>query len=113
MSGVAASFDATWLVLDPSLYAMGFARGPLPFIACGVLLAGTLYFLRVVRRDAYSAIEVGVGLAMLWFAGSDYSPTKQPLALLSLIGAVYVLIRGATNIYETTVQRRAARQIKA
>lgn len=90
----------TWFTFHPAIRAMKFIGSPWMFAAIGSLAAIILFAVRRSRKDLYGLIEVGVALATLVILGREYDASGQLTVLIAFIGAIYVMVRGFTNIGE-------------
>lgn len=88
----------TWITFHPAIRAMKFVGSSWMFAVIGSLVAIILFALRRSRRDLYGLIEVGVALATLVFLGLEYDASGQLTVVIAFIGAIYVMVRGFTNI---------------
>jgi hypothetical protein len=67
---------------------------------------GAAFFLLKLRHTRfYGSVELGISCALLWSAAVSPGSSSTDFAL-KVMGAVYVFVRGATNIYELEKKRR-------
>jgi hypothetical protein len=88
-----------------------FVSGPILSCFNGLVIAGTLLWIRETHRKIYGLSEVAVGLFVLYetfpkgrggfISGfSDGFQTFQGrVVLISMVGAVYIMVRGLENIF--------------
>jgi len=88
----------TWITFHPAIRAMEFIDSPWLFAVIGSLAAIILFALRRTRKDLYGLIEVAVALATLIFLGREYDASGELTVVIAFIGAIYVMVRGFTNI---------------
>ncbi|MFC5390666.1 hypothetical protein U0030_01100 [Brevundimonas bullata] len=89
-----------WFTFHPAIRAMKFVGSPWMFVVIGSLSAIILFALRRSRKDFYGLIEVSVALATPIFLGREYDASGQLTVVIAFIGAIYVMVRGFTNIGE-------------
>jgi hypothetical protein len=71
--------------------------------------SAAMYFLRQTQRGAYGMIECGFALNVTWYVFSQ--PVTSPSATAAtLLGAVYVLVRGMDNVREGLKAAKAERE---
>lgn len=79
-------------------------RRPPPFVVIGSLLAALLFVQRTLRKDVYGTVEVA-SHGHLGVCRRRLFATNLGSDAIGFVGAVYVLVRGLTNITEI-FQRR-------
>lgn len=94
--GLAAAL--AWFAFHPAVRAMGFVPSPASFAVVGSLVAVILFALRGTRQDLYGLIEIAVGLVTLVILGREYDEQPDLAVIIAFVGAVYVMIRGFTNV---------------
>jgi len=90
----------SWFTFHPAIRALKFVGSPWVFAVIGSLAAIILFAMRRSRKDLYGLIEVSVALATLVFLGREYDASGQLTVVIAFIGAIYVMVRGFTNIGE-------------
>lgn len=89
-----------WFTFDPAIRAMKLVFSPVMFPLIGSLTAVILFALRQTRKDIYGAVEVAVALATLIILGRQYDQQSELTVIIAFVGAIYVMVRGFTNIGE-------------
>ena len=87
-----------WFAFHPAVRAMGFVSSQVSFVVVGSLAAVILFALRGSRQDLYGLLEIAVGLVTLIILGREYDQQPELTVIIAFVGAVYVMIRGLTNI---------------
>ena len=82
------------------------------FASAGVVLAvgGALFWLREHRLLEYASLEIGTAVATAINACSELATSQQDgrmHAMLALLAATYIVVRGYDNLHKYVVQRRA------
>jgi len=90
----------TWFAFDPAIRAMKFANSPAMFAIIGLIAGVLLFSLRRIRKDIYGVLEVGVAIATLIALGRKYDTQSEITIIIGFVGAIYVVVRGLTNISE-------------
>jgi len=73
-----------------------------------LLIAAYGFFrLKLSRQRFYGSIELGVGIGMMFAAISTSQPSHHLDLALKTMAAVYVVIRGCTNVNEAIAKERA------
>lgn len=88
---------ANWNFIPTALVGHNYGRA----LVVGLLLFSgfLLYLSRVYMRPVYGFIEIFIGCMSCWSALTYPSGTTLP-ATLSLVGGIYIIIRGFDNMIE-------------
>lgn len=89
-----------WFAFDPAIRAMKFINSPTMFAVIGLSAGVLLFALRRVRKDIYGLLEIGVAIATLVALGRKYDAQSEITVIIGFVGAIYVVVRGLTNISE-------------
>jgi hypothetical protein len=89
-----------WYTFDPAIRAMKLVDSPAMFAVIGIITALFLFAVRRVRKDVYGVLEIAVAIANLLWLGGRYDAQTDVAIVISFIGAIYVIVRGLTNITE-------------
>lgn len=89
-----------WFAFDPAIHAMKFVSSPTMFAVIGLTAGVLLFALRRVRKDIYGLLEIGVAIATLVALGRKYDARSEITIIIGFVGAIYVVVRGLTNISE-------------
>lgn len=90
----------TWFTLDPAIRAIKLVNNPAMFAIIGLIAGVILFSLRRVRKDIYGLLEIGVAIATLLALGRKYDSQSEITIIIGFVGAIYVVVRGLTNISE-------------
>lgn len=96
-----------WQAVEPVIGILqALLNRPVVLVFVGLMLGNVLYALRRARKDFYGLIEVLFAVIAFGIVGADKTPefTAKSIAFIS---AIYVYIRGVTNIEEGWVARQA------
>jgi hypothetical protein len=111
--GLVTSSLATWVFDNPSR-VVGFLSSFLNQFwinLVGVILVGLvgagLYYVRQRWRILYGLIEIGFALAYGWYAVNKVQHVGY-IEMLSIIAAVYLVVRGFDNVMIGRAEKRTA-----
>lgn len=90
-----------FFTFSPAIRAMQLVKSSFLFVSIAIVAAGLLFSLRLFRKDVYGLIEVAVAISTLIFLGQEFDSKGEISTIIGFVGAVYVLIRGLTNMVET------------
>jgi hypothetical protein len=99
-----------WLVILAAVVAVGvvtvdpatqfftqLVNRPVAFVIVGVIAGAALFGVRLFRKDVYGALEMIVAVLTLGLCAETAATNLVPTAI-GFVGAVYVLVRGLTNV---------------
>jgi hypothetical protein len=88
-----------------------FRSGPIPTCVLGFLIAVTFFWMRECHQKVYGLSEIIVGLFILYETfpkgrggfsadfSDDFQKFQSSVVLISVAGAVYIMVRGLDNIF--------------
>ena len=80
------------------------------YASFGLMIVTCLYTVRKRQRLLYGLIEIGVGVYILADTGVQTFAGTTSAPLISMVAAVYVVIRGVVNVVEWEDQRKEDRR---
>lgn len=97
---ISAALILATFTFNPAIRAMKLVNSPAMFAIMGVIAGVMLFALRRVRKDAYGFLEVAVSMGTLLALGAKYDQQSEITVIIGFVGAIYVFVRGLTNISE-------------